>query len=497
MRKDNYHLKYFFASQKDLFLNVLEPRILTLQRQLNYLISNGYVIYDVSTEGGFTNLASKAVGKYVCVWTQDPSASYSLPIASFTVHEDVVILNAKINTMLQILAKDDILSNTFYFYGIMTSYEGKLTITGGYTTVLEAESYISGVKFSGGYEEVCGEININTANINFVNCFFDNCIINVDNSITVSLTTTPTDNIPLFKNFYIKQNNAEINVQKSYFDLTSDLMTNGIFEQTGTSKLLIDCTSNFIFNLSSIKLQTPVGNTDTFSLELKNLYTDNGSFFYTNCYQLDFSTSGTYKANYLFVEKDVEVFGGEYSLDCELIDSAEFKTQKVKITPISEIGFVKTSIVKNFYQLDWIEKEFFDDELKELGIDDVVVSEIMTADELREKIGLPSEYTAKITNLKFSNPPDFPLLTLDFNENFILICKNNDDWAIFCYYNKQIFQTIYSDFERDKSYEIVYCIQLWLPETAMNIINTYPEIANSPVEGDSMKFNNLDNEIII
>ena len=58
--------------------NKLRLPIWEADNYLKTLLKGGYTIYDVVAEGGFGNLASKAAGKYVCVWKNGWSNTASL-----------------------------------------------------------------------------------------------------------------------------------------------------------------------------------------------------------------------------------------------------------------------------------------------------------------------------------------------------------------------------------------------------------------------------------
>ncbi len=274
-RTNNYTIKAAVVKSEDLFTNPMEPRIESLERELHYLIGQGYISYDVTLSGGFAGLNTVDPGSYVCVWTGARADSYSLTLAHITRHTSVVILNAEVNTSMEVT---NIVTNTFSIPD--GDYTGKLRITGGYYYIYAAAA-VSNIRLDGGYHNACAIAYINQAAIVLTNSYIRNTYIKATQNITLNYSTAPTAGEEYIKNSIIEETSGGLTISMVISATSSLEFINGLHVNlsTATGKLLISAAAKKVFNFSAFKLVNPNFN---FILQMDKVYSDNGSFFYSD-----------------------------------------------------------------------------------------------------------------------------------------------------------------------------------------------------------------------
>ena len=93
MRQNMTYINCQSKKKSALETRVLRYSVTDAAKMLSDYIAAGWVIYDMTIEGGLTNLASRTAGKYVCLFRNTSAAALTVPLASITPHTSVLIMS--------------------------------------------------------------------------------------------------------------------------------------------------------------------------------------------------------------------------------------------------------------------------------------------------------------------------------------------------------------------------------------------------------------------
>lgn len=175
MRKNMLYVNCQSVKKDSLQTKVLEYRVSDAEIMLSQYLAAGFQIYDMTAENGLVALASRPEGKYICVFGLSALAAVSVPLASITPHESVLIMGVITD------AFNNISSIASFTMAIGAGdYEDKLTVGFGTITALTGNS-AQGIQFNSSTITVSDDIFLKDVG-------FDSCRLTIAKNLDVILT---------------------------------------------------------------------------------------------------------------------------------------------------------------------------------------------------------------------------------------------------------------------------------------------------------------------
>ncbi len=194
--------------------------------------------------------------------------------------------------------------------------------------------------------------------------------------------------------------------------------------------------------------------------------------------------------NYLFSLFKNAVYDGKLSLDITVLENtSSYFNLSGKIKPQNElVETISGRVMRNTYAVDFLEKYELADLAKDTGAEDFWIVEM--EDEEDDLVGLivkNLELFSGVTVYSYNN-----------SDNLIIVANSaTKGKAVFCWYNKKLYRTLFSDDYLNESYTIIGVYQLWWPKSMAELVNKFANIEDSSVESGTITFNNYDNEVIV
>lgn len=494
MLKNSRYLQVLTLKANDLTNEVIQPNAIDInfdEAALYYqeALQAGYTLYNVTAEGGFGNLATKAAGSYICAFTSQPTGSYTIASTSLSgtsgvAHTAIVvtsiILDAtvfnprSIGTMTVTGYTENVSYETMRFkYADVTLNATKTIATQKWSSLNIDRCYLT-VSLSVAFNYI-GTGTINWTNINVRSIVSGQTLqfegggppntINIQNFRAISTTAAPTLKFDLsstsiftIENAYVKFTGLAptITIKRSLNASSGYLFRSCYFE---SSTINIDVINN--------KLYGPGGATNIlYTSPTSNISTTDGSVCDMT---IGYPSTTT-----------VYVTGGRSNLDTTLVSTVtasslylEGRFTQRKVSLRGSYGTIR----RQYYDIAFDPQTVIDDDLKNFDdLDRLVVnrsdlSTVLTAISASRVKGY-AWFESGGTTRKYPR----------IDESFLFLATSGSNTHVLAYHKGEIRKTIFSDYWPTTLYTVGLCFQIWeFPEEVAyrNIYN----VTDSPIEG--------------
>lgn len=452
----------------------------------NYLLAGYTLAYGGSS--GAINLSSKAKGNYLVVWpTSAPPTGLQLVTSSQTLksstggtHTSVVIMGIELSTGKVIERDTDVIAfklnsglnaNVLKFDYTNINFSTQMS-TYPITNLKVANSNISGVYGLSRYKQ-----------------FYNNTISESTKSAALRFECTSLGQSSNFWNNNLKTRSS-YSLYFSYSASTGIKLKNWQIEAT-TSTGAGSPTISFLSSASVAKKVDfeNVGITGG-RLSFGYLYQANSQPVYiSKIYRItDLSNYRTLPLTTDMVFNDLS----RYRLNSTGISWTGFKALAADFQTeyYNDRSLFYSQVTRAFYNVSFKNNINVDDDLKKFGEGYYFVV---------DRRDFSTDLASK-TITKYNLSTDF-----ESDENFIIQAHDSTAYGsntvFFGYVDNIIYPTVFTEMYDSRTYTIDRCFQIWEVESKSGLSNLYREvgknkaITNSPM-GGSIRFNNLDNEII-
>lgn len=489
--------KAWNAKRSDLIYQQLRITKRKAEDAFAQYLSNDYTIYDVVAENGFANLASKPVGKYICVWKNGQSVGkytggYDMRANFFTRHTDVVIMGVKINSQNAIVKILPFVAFDFKYGTDINDYDYNYKLTIQLTNFVigtgSSPYSIKKVKFLDCFME---ELSSNSFN-RFYSCAIDRCKIGkTENSIWFQYEQEADSLINVLENNFFEGSpssacyfrlNKKLTLKNTHIKNFSQGSGNyrGDFQGVGGVQVLNF--DNVLFENFKL-LMGQLKNDNLFPIYVKDI----------NFYAGDYSNY-KFKQGYSDRQKFLSDDATEWALDIEGIMTNENYTNLPVIisTQIQNFRVAGNEYSRRYYQLSFQSDKQFDDAFKTMFAREQSIL-VWWRDDLDQLLVNAIGGAKKVKNLTLYENNGTTLFDYRNNENFMMVAKDAEhNRVVLCWYEGLVFPTVFTDFFNDIEYTIERCFQILEPPEQVvwrNLLYDYAnnsEFINSPIEGSAL-----------
>lgn len=450
------------------------------QAALNGYLAQGYSVYNITANGGFSGITSAggANTKIVCVFTAAPSGqNYQMQISYLGSKTSVIILGVVVNN---------------------TSALQVLSVQTGYFTVTYLNSDSRDYRASGLTFAYCNSINhTTTASAGFTGLKWYNCnnqqIYNMQlyfptiqyTQIMIGNTTTH-----ILFNYQTVINNCRLTINNNAshtFSGSGGVFKDSVIEMENSILDFQNVASitNVYIAFTNIAIRGSVSGVATGSIYIDELYSGRVNLPSATLKLINMvGKLNPDETNYLVSLR----YFRQNTIDYNTLSALTFFDLYAQITPEYRQNGDFYQTMRNYYVLDFHNKKPVPDEIKlfNTAMIWVIKREDIDAD-------LVGSSAKKIKDGILYNNDGATVYSYNNDENFIIIAANGSDNQVFLWYNGELYKTIWSDPMPGTSYTILNIYQFWKMEAPVRVRNVY-DTDDSPLEG-SITMNNMDNEV--
>jgi hypothetical protein len=469
-------------------------------------INEGYIAYDIIANGGLSALATKTPGKYICVLSSVPTATYSCATSILSgsggiAHTGIIITSAVFSDSVASPTSITSLSLSGFTSGssaispsISTRYDTltiafcNLTISGVYSNVWNIQytncNITTAIACSNLYN-INAEFSYNSLNLTTSSASFE---IDIGTSGTTK-TLNITNNTSFGLGYMViisYATSSYLSITNNYFVTTNTANQHTISKQSGTS-------SNVYVNNTYMESAGSVGatlssTTSTFGISGISM------ILYTSPKNIITTTFGSVTDVIIAYPNSINKWvDGSQALNTALVQSVSASTLILD----SQVSQIKRSIRGSFgtirrqyYNIKFLDNHKLADELKNFDdLDRLVV--------YRPDL---KTYTDSISAVKIKGYTWFDTAGTvkkypRIDESFLILATYGTNTHVLGYHKGELRSTIYSDYYPTALYTVVMAFQIWeMPEEVeyMNMWN----LDDSPISG-SVQVQDITSKVVV